>query len=341
MKKEILFIAWLVLIAASSMAQGITQNIRGTVVDKDSKSPISHVVVRLSEDINAVTDSGGNFIFKNIPVGTYSLLTSRQGYQPQTIADLQLNVAKEIVLTIELDESVTELISIVVRGKNDRTKTVNEMVSVSGRTFSVNEANRFAGSQNDPSRMARNYAGVSGASDQRNDIIIRGNAPQGLLWRIEGVPVPNPNHFTGQGSTGGPISIINYKMLSNSDFLTGAFPAEYGNATSGVFDVKIRNGNNKRSERTIQIGALGLEALLEGPIGKNGSSYLVGYRYSTLSILANAGVKLGFASVPYYQDGSASLILLQKMQALLNSFILVEKAILYFMTTKEIVHNFR
>lgn len=177
------------------------------------------------------------------------------------------------------------------------------MIGISGRAFSTNEANRFAGSQNDPARMARNYAGVSGASDQRNDIIVRGNSPQGLLWRIEGIPVPSPNHFAGQGSTGGPISIINYKLLSNSDFITGAFPAEYGNALSGVFDIKMRNGNDKRIERTIQVGALGLEAMIEGPFSKkNNSSFLVAYRYSTLSILAKAKINFGFASIPSYQD---------------------------------------
>jgi Carboxypeptidase regulatory-like domain/TonB-dependent Receptor Plug Domain len=326
MKTKILFSTVLLLATIMSVAQNITQNIRGTVIDKDSKSPIASVTVMINENQKTTSDANGNFIFTALPVGRYNLQTSKMGYLPQTIADLQLNVAKEIVLTIELEESVTKLNNITVRAKNDRTKTVNEMVTVSGRTFSVNEANRFAGSQNDPSRMARNYAGVSGASDQRNDIIIRGNAPQGLLWRIEGVPVPNPNHFAGQGSTGGPISIINYKMLSNSDFLTGAFPAEYGNATSGVFDVKIRNGNNKRAERTIQIGALGLEALLEGPLGKNGSSYLIGYRYSTLSILANAGVKLGFASVPYYQDGSAKFNFITKKAGTFKVFFIAGKS---------------
>ncbi len=289
-------------------SQSITQTIRGTVVDKDSKSPLANVIIVLDKSepsIGTAADIDGAFVLKNVPVGRQTLKISMIGYKPQMISDIQLNAAKEIVLTIELEENSTALDEVVVSAENVKDKTVNDMIGISGRTFSVDEANRFAGSQNDPSRMARNYAGVSGASDQRNDIIIRGNSPQGLLWRIEGIPVPNPNHFSGQGSTGGPISIINYKMLSNSDFITGAFPAEYGNATSGVFDIKMRNGNNQRSERTLQLGALGLEALIEGPFSKNNqSSYLIGYRYSTLSILAKAGVKLGFASIPYYQDAS-------------------------------------
>jgi hypothetical protein len=307
MKCNFLLILFFLCTLSSASAQQMTQTIRGIVIDKDSKSPLAFVTIVLDKSnptIGTISDTNGVFILSKIPVGRQSLNVSFVGYKPQTLSDIQINVAKEVVLTIELEESATNLAAITVTAGNPKDRTVNDMVGISGRTFSTVEANRFAGSQNDPSRMARNYAGVSGASDQRNDIIIRGNAPQGLLWRIEGIPVPNPNHFSGQGSTGGPISIINYKMLSNSDFLTGAFPAEYGNATSGVFDVKLRNGNNNRHEKTLQLGALGLEALMEGPLSKNGSGYLIGYRYSTLSILTNLGVKIGFASIPYYQDAS-------------------------------------
>jgi CarboxypepD_reg-like domain/TonB-dependent Receptor Plug Domain len=287
-------------------AQNITQTIRGTVVDKESKSPIHYATVMLlntSPVIGSTTDSLGNFVLQQVPIGRQSLQVTFTGYKPIVVSDIQINSAKEVILTIELEELATRLGTVTITAGNSKSQTVNEMIGVSGRTFSTAEANRFAGSQNDPSRMARNYAGVSGASDQRNDIIIRGNSPQGLLWRIDGLPVPNPNHFAGQGSTGGPISIINYKLLSNSDFITGAFPAEYGNATSGVFDIKMRNGNDERMERTLQVGALGLEALVEGPFSKkNGSSYVVGYRYSTLSLLAKANVNSGFASIPTYQD---------------------------------------
>jgi hypothetical protein len=293
------------------------------VLDKDSKAPLEFVSVAVLDAANvyATTDTLGNFTLKNIPVGRQRIKVSYVGYKTAVISDIQLNAAKEIVLQIELEEDVTALKTVVVTAGNTKDKTVNDMVGISGRTFSVAETNRFAGSQNDPSRMARNFAGVSGASDQRNDIIIRGNAPQGLLWRIEGIPVPNPNHFSGQGSTGGPISILNYKMLANSDFLTGAFPAEYGNATSGVFDINIRKGNNQRSEKTVQLGALGLEALIEGPFGKNSkSSYLVGYRYSTLSLLTAAGIKIGFASIPYYQDLSFKLNFISKKAGIFKVF---------------------
>ncbi|TAE30190.1 MAG: TonB-dependent receptor [Cytophagales bacterium] len=312
MVHKLIFISTLLFVSVATSGQTIiTQTIRGTVLDKESKSPLPFATVMLLDSdpiVGTLTDTLGSFTLSKIPIGRQTIKVSFQGYKSGVVSDIQLSSAKEIVLQIELEENVTELATVTIRAGNTKDKTVNDMIGISGRTFSTNEANRFAGSQNDPARMARNYAGVSGASDQRNDIIVRGNSPQGLLWRIEGIPVPNPNHFAGQGSTGGPISIINYKLLSNSDFITGAFPAEYGNAVSGIFDIRMRDGNNKKMERTIQIGALGLEAIIEGPFSKtNNSSYLVAYRYSTLSILANAGVKLGFASVPYYQDLSFKL----------------------------------
>ena len=297
-------------------SQDLTQTVRGIVVDKDSKNYLALVDIKLinsSIEISSSTDIDGNFVLLQVPVGRQSFEVTAFGYKYEIVSDVQINVAKEIVLSIELEQKTEVLAEIVIKSSNSKDRTVNQLIGVSGRTFSLDEANRFAGSQNDPSRMARNYAGVSGSSDQRNDIIIRGNSPQGLLWRIDGIPVPNPNHFAAQGSTGGPISIINYKLLSNSDFITGAFPAEYGNATSGVFDIKMRNGNDKKSERTFQVGALGLEAILEGPFSKkSASSYLIAYRYSTLGLLSKVNLKTGFASIPSYQDFSFKVNIVTK-----------------------------
>ena len=164
------------------------------------------------------------------------------------------------------------------------------MAFVSARTFSVEESGRYAGSRGDPARMASNYAGVQGNDDSNNDLIIRGNSPLGVLWRYEGVNIPNPNHFGVSGSTGGPVTILNNKVLAPSDFMTGAFPAEYGNSNAGVFDVKMRNGNNEKHEFSAQFGALGAELMAEGPVHKEGrSSYLVAYRYSTVLLFNKIG----------------------------------------------------
>jgi len=152
--------------------------------------------------------------------------------------------------------------------------------------------------------MATNFAGVRGANDATNDIVIRGNSPTGLLWRLEGVDIPNPNHFGNLGSTGGPVSMLNSNVLSNSDFMTGAFPSEYGNALSGVFDLRMRHGNNEKHEFLGQIGFNGVELGAEGPFSKkSGASYLINFRYSTLALFKLGGVDFGTGdATPEYTD---------------------------------------
>jgi hypothetical protein len=179
------------------------------------------------------------------------------------------------------------------------------MATVSAREFTVDETMRYAGSRGDPARTASNFAGVQGADDSRNDIVIRGNSPQSVIWQVEGVIIPNPNHFAIPGTNGGPISIVNFKTLRNSDFYTGAFPAEFGNSTAGVFDLRLRNGNNQKHEFSGMFGLMGMEAFAEGPISKEkGSSYLVNYRYSTISLFLSMGIDVGTNSSPTYQDAS-------------------------------------
>ena len=187
--------------------------------------------------------------------------------------------------------------------EKDKTKANNDLVTVSSRNFLAEETGRYAGSRGDPSKMVANYAGVSSGNDARNDIIVRGNSPLGVLWRMEGIDIPNPNHFSAQGATGGPISMLNNNILGNSDFLTGAFPAEYGNKTAAVFDIKLRNGNNEQNEYTGSLGINGVELGAEGPISKkNGSSYLINYRYSTLEVFNKLGIRFGVSASPQYQD---------------------------------------
>ncbi len=172
------------------------------------------------------------------------------------------------------------------------------------KQLNIEEGMRFAGSRNDPARMAQNFAGVSGANDGRNDIIIRGNSPSGVLWRAEGVDIPNPNHFSTFGATGGPVTILNTNTLRTSSFLTGAFPADYGNALAGAFDLRLRNGNKDKYEMLAQVGFNGFEAAAEGPLGKRGgASFLVDYRYSLIAAVHALGLSVGTgASVPNYQD---------------------------------------
>jgi len=172
-------------------------------------------------------------------------------------------------------------VTVVSSRDEDVMITNSEMATVSARAFNVEDTKRYAGALGDPSRMAQNFAGVVGANDSRNDIVVRGNSPAGMLWQMEGMNIPNPNHFAATGTTGGPVSMLNNNLLAKSDFFTSAFPANYGNAISGAFDLRMRDGNNEKWEYTAMMGFNGLEAGVEGPLG-NGGSFVANYRYSTL-----------------------------------------------------------
>jgi hypothetical protein len=305
--------ALLVLCSLAASAQSdIKQVIRGTIVDKESKGGMAGVTIRVYRDsllvAGAAADASGNYRIADIPLGKYTLKGNYTGYQAITIPNVVVNSAKEVVLNFEMEESAVKVKEVVITATSHPGEGMNEMAVVSARTFSVEEANRYAGSRGDPARMASNYAGVQGANDSRNDIVVRGNSPLGVLWRLEGVDIPNPNHFAIAGSTGGPVSMLNTKMLENSDFFTGAFPAEYGNSIAGVFDLRMRNGNNEKHEFTAQLGFLGTELTAEGPLSKSsGASYLATYRYSTLKMFEALHVKIGTSAVPNYQDASFKL----------------------------------
>ncbi|MCD6012319.1 MAG: hypothetical protein K0Q79_2181 [Flavipsychrobacter sp.] len=282
-----------------------TQRIKGTIVDKESKTPLIGVTVSISNitpSMGTVSDADGKYTIENVPVGKYTLSITYLGYQSVTLNDILVTSAKEVIVPVEMEESAVKMKEITVSRKREH---INEMAVVSTKTFDVQETERYAGSRSDPARMASNFAGTQGGDDSRNDIIIRGNSPQGVLWRMEGIDIPNPNHFSIAGTTGGPVCMINSKTLANSDFFMSAFPGEYGNAIGGVFDVKLRNGNNDRHEFTGQFGFLGTELAAEGPISrKKGSSYMFLYRYSTLAIFQGLNIKIGTSSVPNYQDAT-------------------------------------
>jgi len=251
--------------------------------------------------LGAATDMYGNFKIENVSYGRHELRITYLGYNTQYVI-ATVNSAKEVVLNIKIEESSTMMDEVVISSSNGN-EVKNEMAVVSAQVFSVEETERYAGSRGDPARMASNFAGVSGADDSRNDIVVRGNSPLGVIYRVEGVDIPNPNHFAVSGSTGGPVSIINNKSLANSDFFTGAFPSEYGNSLSGVFDLKLRSGNSEKHEFTAQLGLFGTELSVEGPLTKNKrSSFIMMYRYSTLVLFGKLGINLGTSAIPYYQD---------------------------------------
>jgi hypothetical protein len=308
MKSKTFFLsAFFVLLIFGSVTGQKTQTLRGTVTDDVTGIPLpgaTVVIVNSNPVKGTVTDINGKFRFENLPLGRYGIKVSFIGYQDKILNNLELFSGRELVLNITLTEKVVTMDEVVIKPRLEKELPLNDFATVSARTFSIEETQRYAGSLGDPSRMVQNFAGVVSAGDQRNDIIIRGNSPMGLLWRMEGIDIPNPNHFGASGTTGGPVTMLNNNLLTNSDFFTGAFPAEYGNAVSGVFDLEMRNGNNESYEFTGQIGFNGFELEAEGPFSKkNSASFLADYRYSTLAVFDAIGLKsLAGSSVPQYQD---------------------------------------
>ena len=289
------------LLTSLSFAQ--TQTIKGNVIDEDSGLPIPFAnihILKSNPALGTTSDEDGNFLIEKVPIGRYDIQVSFVGYESSIKKDIEVTSAKAIELEIVLKESINTLDEIVVRPNIDKEHALNSMALVSARMLSVEEANRYAGGFDDPARLATSFAGVSSGVNN-NGIVVRGNAPKSLQWKLEGIEIPNPNHFADLASFGGgALTALSSQLLSNSDFLTGAFPSEYNNALSGVFDIKMRKGNNDDREHTFQLGALGIDLSSEGPFKKGkDASYLFNYRYSTFGLVGKiTGAEEGIE----YQD---------------------------------------
>jgi hypothetical protein len=281
-----------ILLIPRKAGTGLTQTVRGRVVDKDSGLPIPGVNVFIASPLKgSVTDLDGNFRLKDIPVGRHQLEVSCMGYEGKSLSGLVVHSGKETVLAFELEESILDIGEVTIRHRIDKLKPVNDLAVISTIPLSGEDLTYCPGAMNDISRAAVSLPGVASPNDGQNQIVIRGNSPKGLLWRLEGIEVPNMNHFGEIGSSGGGINMLSNNMLGRSDFFTGAFPAEYGNALSGVFDINLRTGNDERHEQTFQIGVIGTEFMAEGPLDRQtGATYIAQFRFYTLALVHMAGL---------------------------------------------------
>lgn len=255
--------------------------------------------------LTGVSDENGEYRIAGVPVGRCSIYAETFGYEPVFFSSIVVTSGREVVMNIPLREAIQSIGEVDVFAEEEQDRALNSMVSVSSTQLTIESTQRVAAGINDPARTAQSFAGVATSDDEGNELVIRGNSPRGMLWRMEGIEIPNPNHFTdGEGSSGGGVSALSTLVLDNSDFMTGAFPAEYGNALSGVFDLRLRNGNSENREYSAQIGVLGMQLSAEGPFVKGeDASYLVNYRYSTLELLSAAGIDIsGGDIVPVFQD---------------------------------------
>ena len=291
-------IGFLIILFFSTLnlfSQELFQTIKGTVVDRDTHRPLAGATISIAEDsihLSTTSDGTGNFVLSKIPIGRHRIECTYSGYENYITDNIILNSAKELEIPIELEQHYLEQSAVIIKAKHNPKQPVNKSSVVSTRSFTPEETQRYAASVNDPSRMALSFPGVQPTRDARSDIVIRGNSSAVMLWRLEGIDIPNPNHFARKGSCGGGITIFSSSMLDNSDFSTGGFPAEYGDVLSGVFDMHFRKGNKEKTQYTLKAGLIGLDFSAEGPFEKNKSSYLFNYRYSTLGVLNAMGFHL-------------------------------------------------
>jgi hypothetical protein len=307
----------LLFLVSTIIAQSPTQTIRGTVRDKGAKNLLIGASVEVvgSDPLQvAITDENGAFALEKVKVGRVNLRVQYLGYEPLTVEDIILQSTKESYQEFELSEGQINIKEVVVNASKNAFEAVNQSSTVSTRSFTAEQTERIPAGANDPGRVALSYPGVQrGENDTENQIIVRGNSPAGILWRLEGIDIPNPNHFAIIGSSGGGITVFSAQLLARSDFSTGGFAAEYGNAFSGVFDIHFRQGNFYKSSNRFRLTLLGIDLSKEGPIQKGRSSYLVNYRYSTLGLLSSFGVYLvGERVTNNFQDLSFNLVFKSK-----------------------------
>lgn len=296
------------LLSQALLAQNtnkLTQTIRGSVTNQTTGEPLRSITVGVVDlQMGTTTDERGRFVLEHIPLGRHSVYANGLNFETVVIKEILVGSAREIYLEIELIQKTNLLEEIVINPKVSKEKSLNEMALIGSQMFSVEEASRFAGGMDDPARLVSNYAGVASPSASSNGIAIRGNAPSLLQWRLEDVEIPNPNHFADIDVLGGGfLSALSGNVLGNSDFFTGAFPAEYHNAVSGVFDMKLRNGSSHQYQHAFQLGLLGIDFASEGPISREqGSSYIINYRYSTTGLLEKLQRNKGTGGTLGYQD---------------------------------------
>ncbi|MDR3009336.1 MAG: TonB-dependent receptor [Sphingobacterium sp.] len=302
--------------------QTVTETVKGTVIDKDTRLPLAGATIVISSNDgtkSASTDTQGIFRLQKVPVGRQQLQVRMAGYKPEEFSELLITSGRENTINVEMESQINSLSEAVVYADAGK-QPLNQMAMTSGRSFSPEETNRYAGAFFDPARMAQSFPGVAAGGDD-NEIIVRGNSPKSLQWRLEGIEIVNPNHFGAEGAAGGGISMLNTMVLGKSDFYTGGLAAEYNNATAGVFDLRFRRGNTDKREYTFNVGVLGVGATLEGPFKKGSdASYLISYRYSSLSLLEKVGVKVSDTGVPKYQDLSFNFVFPKKKAGTFSLF---------------------
>ena len=323
MKKIALTSLIIIMCITLAFSQKLSQTVRGTILDTDSKLPLIGAAVKIigtNPLIGTATDVNGKFRLENIPIGRITIQLSYLGYEAKIIPNIEVNSGKEVVLNVNLQESDVKLNEVIVNTDRKKGEAKNDMSLLSTHSISLEETKRYTGGMDDPARVVSSFAGVASTPDGSSDIIVRGNSPKYMQWRLEGIEIASPYHMDDQNASFGALTALNNNLLATSDFYTGAFSPEYGDVLSGVYDVKLRTGNNEKFEATLGVGIMGTDLTLEGPFKKGyAGSYLVNYRYSTISLIKKLGL-VDVAGVVDYQDATFKIVLPTKKAGTFSFF---------------------
>lgn len=299
MKKTVFFLFLLGLLTAAGAQP--THKIKGTVIDKASRQPLEFInVLILGLGRGAVTDAEGHFNIQEVPPGIYRLQASAVGYKTVLTPEYIVST-KDLTIQIETEENLTELEGVTVTASPFR-RDLESPVGL--RIIGLQEIEKSPGANRDISRIVQSYPGVAfSPAGYRNDLIVRGGSPSENRFYLDGVEIPNINHFSTQGASGGPVGIINADLVREVNFYTGAFPADKGNSLSSVLDFKLRDGDMERNSLKATLGASEVSLASNGHLGKK-TSYLVSVRQSYLQFLFDM---LGLPFLPTFTDAQFKL----------------------------------
>ena len=282
------------------LAQPVHQ-VKGTVIDKSSRQPLEFInVMIVGLNKGGVTNAEGKFSIGQVPPGIYRLQASAIGYKTVTTPEYILST-RDLHIQIEMEENQTELEGVTVTASPFR-RDIESPVSL--RIIGLQEIEKSPGANRDISRIVQSYPGVAFSPiGYRNDLIVRGGSPSENRFYLDGVEIPNINHFSTQGASGGPVGILNADLIREENFYTGAFPTDKGNALSSVLDFKLRDGDMERNSLKATLGASEVSLASNGHLGKK-TSYLVSVRQSYLQFLFDM---LGLPFLPTFTDAQFKL----------------------------------
>jgi hypothetical protein len=305
-------------------SQTTNQTIRGTISDIDSKLPITGAIVRVSGSdpvIACTTDVKGVFTIENMATGIKTIQVSFPAYEVKTIQDIEVIIGHEVDLNLTMQKAFPKADSCVIVSSNNGVPH-NELPQISTHVISPDETRYYAGCDGQTSIITTSFAGIGSTQSAEHDIIIRGNSPKFLQWRLEGIEIACPYHWEDQNSSGNGMLALNNNLLATSNFYTGAFSSEYGNVLSGVYDVKLRTGDSNNFKAAARINIIYSDYTIESPIKKGyAGSFIANYRYYHIPLMIKLADPPGSRGMaPKMQDGTFKVVLPTQEQGTFTIF---------------------